>query len=61
IASFLASFDLAVIGGSVTLVVRTVRGAGSVLRASQAGYVRGYAVTMMVGAFLVLAASWAFR
>jgi preprotein translocase subunit SecD len=42
-------------------VVMTVRGAGSVLRASQAGYVRGYAVTMMVGAFLVLAASWAFR
>ncbi len=60
LASFLAAFDLGVIDGTVNGVARLARGTGSVLRQLQSGYVRGYAVTMLIGAFAVLA-YWAFR
>jgi NADH-quinone oxidoreductase subunit L len=60
LASFLAAFDLGVVDGAVNGVARLARGTGSVLRRTQTGYVRSYAVTMLIGAFAVLA-YWAFR
>jgi NADH-quinone oxidoreductase subunit L len=60
LAAFLAAFDLGVIDGAVNGVARLAKGTGSVLRQTQSGYVRGYAVTMLIGAFVVLA-YWAFR
>jgi NADH-quinone oxidoreductase subunit L len=60
LASFLAAFDLGVIDGTVNGVARFARGTGSVLRRTQNGYVRSYAITMLIGAFAVLA-YWAFR
>ncbi len=60
LASFLAAFDLGVVDGMVNGVARLARGTGGVLRQLQSGYVRGYAVTMLIGAFCVLA-YWAFR
>jgi NADH-quinone oxidoreductase subunit L len=60
LAAFLAAFDLGVIDGLVNGVARLARDTGGVLRRLQSGYVRGYAVTMLIGAFCVLA-YWAFR
>ena len=60
LASFLAAFDLGVIDGAVNGVARLARGTGTLLRSLQSGYVRGYVVTMLIGAFCVLA-FWAFR
>ena len=60
LASFFAAFDLGVIDGVVNGVARTARGTGNLLRRAQSGYVRGYAVTMLIGAFCLLA-YWAFR
>jgi len=60
LASFLAAFDLGVVDGAVNGVARLARGTGSLLRRTQTGYVRSYAVTMLIGAFAVLA-YWAFR
>ncbi|HEV2125104.1 MAG TPA: NADH-quinone oxidoreductase subunit L, partial [Chloroflexota bacterium] len=60
LASFLAAFDLGVVDGAVNGVARTARGTGSLLRNLQSGYIRGYAATMLVGVFLVVA-YWAFR
>jgi len=60
LASFLAAFDLGVVDGAVNGVARLARGTGSLLRQTQNGYVRTYAVTMLIGAFAVLA-YWAFR
>jgi NADH-quinone oxidoreductase subunit L len=60
LASFLAACDLGVVDGAVNGVARLARGTGSVLRRTQTGYVRSYAVTMLIGAFAVLA-YWAFR
>jgi NADH-quinone oxidoreductase subunit L len=60
LAAFLASFDLGVIDGMVNGVARAARGTGGALRQLQSGYVRGYAVTMLIGAFFILA-YWAFR
>jgi NADH-quinone oxidoreductase subunit L len=60
IASFLAAFDLGIVDGLVNGVARMARGTGSVIRQTQSGYVRGYAVSMLIGAFFVLA-YWAFR
>ena len=48
------------VDGTVNGVARLARGTGGLLRQLQSGYVRGYAVTMLVGAFCVLA-YWAFR
>ena len=41
-------------------VARLARNTGGLFRNLQSGYVRGYAVTMLIGAFCVLA-YWAFR
>jgi hypothetical protein len=41
-------------------VARLAKGTGALFRHLQSGYVRGYAVTMLIGAFCVLA-YWAFR
>jgi NADH-quinone oxidoreductase subunit L len=60
LASFLAAFDVGVIDGVVNGVARTARGTGALLRGLQSGYVRSYAATMLIGAFLVVA-YWAFR
>ena len=60
LASFLSAFDLGVVDGAVNGVARLARGTGGLLRSLQSGYVRGYAVTFVVGAFAVLA-YWAFR
>jgi NADH-quinone oxidoreductase subunit L len=60
LASFLAAFDLGVVDGMVNGVARLAKGTGGLLRTMQSGYVRGYAVTMLIGAFCVLA-YWAFR
>jgi NADH-quinone oxidoreductase subunit L len=60
LASFLAAFDLGVVDGTVNGVARFARGTGSLLRRTQNGYVRSYAITMLIGAFAVLA-YWAFR
>ena len=60
LASFLSAFDLGVVDGAVNGVARLARGTGGLLRGLQSGYVRGYAVTFVVGAFAVLA-YWAFR
>jgi len=60
LASFLSAFDLGVIDGAVNGVARLARGTGGLLRRLQSGYVRGYAVSFVAGAFAVLA-YWAFR
>jgi NADH-quinone oxidoreductase subunit L len=60
LASFLSAFDLGVVDGMVNGIARLARGTGRVFRQLQSGYVRGYAVTMLIGAFCVLA-YWAFR
>ena len=60
IAAFLASFDLAVIDGTVNGTGRLLRGSAVVLRIAQAGYVRAYAVAFLVGVIAILAV-WAFR
>jgi NADH-quinone oxidoreductase subunit L len=60
LASFLSAFDLGVVDGMVNGVARLARGTGGLFRHLQSGYVRGYAVTMLIGAFCVLA-YWAFR
>ncbi len=61
VASFLASVDVGVVDGAVALVVAGVRGIGALLARLQSGYVRGYAVTMLVGAVAVVASAWALR
>ena len=61
LSSFLASFDRGVVEGTVTLVASSVSGVGGLLARLQSGYVRGYAVTMLVGAVGVVAAAWALR
>jgi NADH-quinone oxidoreductase subunit L len=60
LASFLSAFDLGVVDGMVNGVARLARNTGGLFRQLQSGYVRGYAVTMLIGAFCVLA-YWAFR
>ncbi|HEU5318123.1 MAG TPA: NADH-quinone oxidoreductase subunit L [Chloroflexota bacterium] len=60
LAAFLSAFDLGVIDGAVNGVAKLARGTGGLFRRLQTGYVRGYAVTFVVGAFAVLA-YWAFR
>jgi NADH-quinone oxidoreductase subunit L len=60
LAAFLSAFDLGVVDGTVNGVARLARGTGGLLRRLQSGYVRGYAVTFVAGAFAVLA-YWAFR
>jgi NADH-quinone oxidoreductase subunit L len=60
LASFLSAFDLGVVDGMVNGVARLARNTGGLFRNLQSGYVRGYAVTMLIGAFCVLA-YWAFR
>ena len=60
LSAFLASFDLAVVDGTVNGTGRLLRGTAAVLRTAQAGYVRGYAVAFLVGAIAILAV-WAFR
>ncbi|MBI3971184.1 MAG: NADH-quinone oxidoreductase subunit L [Chloroflexi bacterium] len=60
LAAFLAAFDLGVVDGAVNGIARLSRGTGAALRSVQSGYVRGYAVTMLIGAFAILA-FWAFR
>lgn len=61
VSSYLASFDAGVVEGTVTLVGSSVTGLGGILARLQSGYVRGYAVTMLVGAVGVVAAAWALR
>jgi NADH-quinone oxidoreductase subunit L len=60
LASFFSAFDLGVVDGMVNGVARLAKGTGGLFRYLQSGYVRGYAVTMLIGAFCVLA-YWAFR
>jgi NADH-quinone oxidoreductase subunit L len=60
LASFFSAFDLGVVDGMVNGVARLAKGTGGLFRLLQSGYVRGYAVTMLIGAFCVLA-YWAFR
>jgi NADH-quinone oxidoreductase subunit L len=60
LASFFSAFDLGVVDGAVNGVARLAKGTGGLFRNLQSGYVRGYAVTMLIGAFCVLA-YWAFR
>ena len=60
LASFFSAFDLGVVDGLVNGVARLARNTGGLFRNLQSGYVRGYAVTMLIGAFCVLA-YWAFR
>ena len=60
LASFFSAFDLGVVDGMVNGVARLARNTGGLFRNLQSGYVRGYAVTMLIGAFCVLA-YWAFR
>jgi NADH-quinone oxidoreductase subunit L len=60
LAAFFAAFDLGVVDGLVNGVARVARDTGGALRQIQSGYVRGYAVTFLIGAFCVLA-YWAFR
>jgi NADH-quinone oxidoreductase subunit L len=61
VSAYLASFDVGVVDGTVTLVASTVSGIGALLARLQSGYVRGYAVTMLVGAVGVVAVAWALR
>lgn len=61
LSSSLASFDRGVVEGAVSLVGASVSGLGGLLAQLQSGYVRGYAVTMLVGAVGVLAVAWALR
>lgn len=61
LSSFLASFDVGAVEGTVALVGTSVTGLGGLLARLQSGYVRGYAVTMLVGAVGVVAAAWALR
>jgi NADH-quinone oxidoreductase subunit L len=60
LAAFLAAFDLGVIDGMVNGVARLAKSTGGLLRRLQSGYVRGYAVTMLIGVFCVLA-YWVIR
>ena len=53
--------DRQVVDGSVSGLARAVAGAGELLRRSQTGLVRSYALAMLVGLVVIVAAVLAFR
>lgn len=61
ISTFLGAFDIGVVDGAVRLVTSLIRRAGAVAQEIQGGYVRSYAVTMIFGATIVVAAVWVLR
>jgi NADH-quinone oxidoreductase subunit L len=61
ISTFLAAFDIGVVEGTSSMVSSSVTGLGGMVARLQSGYVRGYAVTMLVGAVGVVAAARALR
>jgi NADH-quinone oxidoreductase subunit L len=50
--------DAAVIDGAVRGVARMTKGSGSVLRNTQTGFVRSYAMWILLGAIGLIAAIW---
>jgi NADH-quinone oxidoreductase subunit L len=61
ISTFLAAFDIGVVEGTSSMVSSSVTGLGGMVARLQSGYVRGYAVTMLVGAVGVVAVARALR
>ena len=61
IAAYLAAFDIGVVEGASAAISFGVTGVGGLVARLQSGYVRGYAVAMLVGAVGVVAAAWALR
>ncbi|CAB4740512.1 MAG: NADH-quinone oxidoreductase subunit L [Actinobacteria bacterium] len=54
----LVKTDVAVIDGAVRAVARLARGSGNVLRTTQTGFVRSYAMWIFLGAVGLVAAIW---
>ena len=54
----LVKTDVAVIDGAVRTVARLARGSGNVLRTTQTGFVRSYAMWIFLGAVGLVAAIW---
>lgn len=60
LAAFFASFDLALIDGTVNGTGRFLRGTAAILGTVQGGYVRSYAIAFVLGTIAILTI-WIFR
>ena len=58
ITSALVKIDQSVVDGAVNGIGKMALGSGSVLRRSQTGFVRSYAVLILIGAAALIAAIW---
>jgi NADH-quinone oxidoreductase subunit L len=58
ITSALVKIDQSVIDGAVSGIGKMALGSGSFLRKSQTGFVRSYAVLILIGAAALIAAIW---
>ena len=58
ITSALVKFDQSVIDGAVRGIGQIAMGSGSSLRRTQTGFVRSYAMLILIGAAALIAAIW---
>ena len=54
----LLKLDYNVIDGAVRSVGRVINSSGTVLRSLQSGYVRSYALMMIIGVFVLVGVVW---